>query len=574
MSNTFRLTRRGALLGAAGVTLAAGACSQEKSQLEPLPVREGFFRHGVASGDPKAASIVLWTAITTQNDKRPDAVAAELALDPDFSEIVWTDEASPRAGVLKVHGATPVKIIAEGLEAGRWYYYRFRHDGETSPAGRTRTLPAGRVDEFRIAAFSCSNHPNGFFNAYRHAAENARADLMIHLGDYLYEYAMGGYATGDAEHLSRVPDPVTELYTEEDYARRHSQYSLDPDLQAAKAASPWLPIWDDHETANDAWKNGAENHDPETEGEWHERRDAAIRAYHDWMPVREGETLIARYGKAEIGDLATLIFLETRLTVRSEELDFSSFPIPVSADPDDPGNQEAVRRWREDLIGDPRRKLIGDDQRAFIDQALRDSVEAGKPWRVFANQVLMSRLEAPNFMTETPFWLRLGMRLTNQFQWEFAQRTAHGVPMNIDSWDGFPADRERFYAMARAANADFIVLTGDTHNMWTCDLKDADGERRGTEFGVTSVTSPSPYETVNAPGLDFGAMMEERNEEILFNNVTLKGYLTLTLTRGEAVAEHVAVSTIKSRDFTAETVNRWRVRPALGGPVPMVERDD
>lgn len=570
--NKFRLTRRGALLGAAGISVAVSACGEELAQFDPLPAREGAFKHGVASGDPKSDSVVLWTAITTDDGTAPGPVMVEMALDAGFTEIVWSGEAAPREGALTVHGATPVKIIAEGLEAGRWHHYRFRYGAQTSPVGRTRTLPVGRVNEYRIAAFSCSNYPRGFFNAYRHAAENAEADLMIHLGDYLYEYGMGGYGTGDAERLSRVVDPVTEILSEEDYARRHSQYSLDPDLQAAKAAAAWLPIWDDHETSNDAWADGAENHDPQTEGDWHERRDAAIRAYHDWLPVREGETLINRYGKAEIGDLATLLFIETRLTARSTELDFSSFPIPVDADPDNPGSEAAVRDWRDTVVGDPGRRLIGDEQGDFITQTLTASVAEGKPWRVIANQVLMGRLEAPNFMTETPFWLRLGMRLTSRFQWEFAQRTAHGVPMNLDSWDGFPVDRERLYDRVRAAGADMIVLTGDTHNMWTNDLLDGSGVRLGTEFGVTSVTSPSPYETVNAPDVDFGRMIEDRNAEILHNNVRDKGYLRLTLRRGEALAEHVRVSTILSRDFTGEVESLWRVSPSLGGAVPQVQR--
>lgn len=568
----FRLTRRGALLGAAGMGVAVSACAEDQPQLDPLPRREGAFKHGVASGDPRSDSVVLWTAITRDDGSAPGPVMAEMALDEGFTQIVWSGEAAPREGALSAHGATPVKIIAEGLAPGVWHHYRFRSGEQTSPSGRTRTLPVGPVETFRIAAFSCSNYPRGFFNAYRHAAETAQADLMIHLGDYLYEYGMGGYGTDNAERLSRMIDPVTELLSASDYATRHSLYCLDPDLQAAKAASAWLPIWDDHESANDAWADGAENHDPATEGGWTERRDAAMRAYHDWMPVREGETLINRYGAVEIGDLATLMFLETRLTARSARIDFSSFPIPVSADPDDPANQAAVRNWRETVIGDPQRRLIEDVQGAFIAQTLAASAAGGKPWRVIANQVLMGRLEAPNFMTETPFWLRLGMRLTSQFQWEFAQRTAHGVPMNLDSWDGFPVDRERFYDRARAAGADFIVLTGDTHNMWTNDLLDASGERRGTEFGVTSVTSPSPYETVNAPDVDFGRMMQERNVQIVHNNVRDKGYLRLTLSRAEAVAEHVRVSTILSRDFTGEVESAWRVRPALGGAVPPVER--
>lgn len=565
MFKPFALTRRGALLAAAGVGAGLAACAEE-ARFDPHPVPEGPFKHGVASGDPDQTSLILWTAVTGARE-----AVLELATDESFTGIIERRTVTAREGALAVDGAVPMKALVEGLEPGQTYFYRFTLGSETSPVGRTQTLPDGRVDRFRIAAFSCSNYPFGFFNAYRDAASEG-FDLMVHLGDYIYEYGHGGYGTGDAERLSRMPDPLHEILTEEDYARRHALYSADPDLQAAKASAPWILIWDDHETANDSWRHGAENHDPETEGEWTVRRDNALRAWHDWLPAREAEPLKKRYGAVEIGDLATLVFLETRLTARSEELTLDSFPIDPSSDPEDPENRAAVQRWRDEVIGDPERRLLSDTQLAFVGEALSASVQAGKPWRIIANQVLMGRLQAPNYLTQTPLWLRAYMRLRGGFVWEFAQRTAHDVPMNLDSWDGFPADRERFYQTARAAGADFVVITGDTHNTWVNDLHDAQGNRVGTEFGVTSVTSPSPFEAVNAPGVDFGRMAEDRNPEILRNNAWDKGYTRLTLTRDELIAEQMILSTIKERDFTIRPDGVWRVRPASGGPVPQAER--
>ncbi len=567
MFKPFALTRRGALLAAAGAGAGLAACSQEV-RFDPLPAPEGPFKHGVASGDPDQTSIVLWTALTSE---RPETVRLEIASDASFNTIVEARDIAPRDGVIAVNGARPVKALVGGLEPGREYHYRFRHGGEVSAIGKTRTLPDGPVERFRIAAFSCSNYPFGFFNAYRDAAEQG-FDLMVHLGDYIYEYGHGGYGTEDAERLSRIPDPLHEILSEEDYARRHALYCSDPDLQAAKASAPWILIWDDHETANDAWRHGAENHDPETEGDWATRRDHALRAYHDWLPVREAEPLKARYGAVEIGNLATLLFLETRLTARSEELTLDSFPIDPSSDPDDPENQAIVQRWRDEVIGDPERRLLSEDQLAFVGDALNASVQAGKPWRIIANQVLMGRLQAPNYMSQTPLWLRAYMRLRGGFVWEFAQRTAHGVPMNLDSWDGFPADRERLYDTVKAAGADIVVLTGDTHNTWVNDLHDASGRRIGTEFGVTSVTSPSPFEAVNAPGVDFGKMAEDRNPQILRNNAWDKGYTRLTVTPGEIIAEQMILSTVKDRAFTIQPDGVWRVRPAQGGQAQAVER--
>lgn len=562
------ITRRTALAGAAG--LAAAACSSEQPRSAPLPVREGPFKHGVASGDPGQTSVVLWTAITL-----PDAREVEIEM------AVWEDGAPEepiflgrqtlpmRAGDL----ATPMKFLVDQLQPGRAYGYQFRVGDQLSPIGRTRTLPMTGTAPFTIAAFSCSNHPAGFFNAYRDAAERGDVDLVLHLGDYIYEYAADGYATEDAERLSRVPEPPGEVITEDDYQRRHSQYALDPDIQALKAAAPWIAIWDDHETANNAFATGAENHDPdEGEGDWITRRDAGLKAFYEWLPVRDRADRTQRYGALRIGDLATLIFLETRLSARSPELEWSSFPVEPGADPDDLEVQAAIQRWREDQVGDEERRLLGDDQFQFVTSALRQSVEAGHPWRVFANQVLMGQAMAPDYTRVTPFWLRWGMRLAGGEVWDFAERTRHGVPFTLDTWDGFPVQREALFQAARAANADFITLTGDSHNFWTLDLATEAGERVGVEFGVTSVTSPSDFEFVNAPSVDFGAYTVEANDHILHHNVYDKGYVVLRLMTNEARAAFVKVSTIKSRDFVASVESSWRVRPANGGPVPPVER--
>ena len=565
MRNEFKLTRRSALLAGAGAATVLSACSQES--FGPLPRPDGPFKHGVASGDPDRTSVMVWSAVTGA-DGAP--VSVEAALDPDFAELVMEAEAGPSGP--PVDGATPHKLLIDGLTPGQTIFYRFRMREQLSPVGVTKSLPAGPVEAFRIAAFSCSNYPAGFFNAYRHAAERGDVDLAVHLGDYFYEYGPGEYATEDAERLSRQPDPAHELLSYEDYARRHAQYCADPDLQALKAAAPILLIWDDHETANNAWRGGAENHN-EGEGEWTARRDAALTAWQAWTPTRERMPMHERWGALEIGDLATLIFLETRLTARSEEILLDPFPVdPDTADPYDPENRRIVADWLERTAGGEDRTLLGAEQLAFVTQALGASAAAGKPWRVFANQVMMGRTPAPDYPRVMPFWLRWAVQANDPLAWSFIKRFAFGTPFNLDAWDGYPAERERLYAAARAVNADFITLTGDTHNAWTYDLHAADGERVGTEFGVTSVSSPSRFERLNLPGVDFGIYTEDHAPEVLRHNAYDRGYLHLTLTADEAIAEHVVVDTCKSRDFTAHSDSVWRVRPARGGPVPPVER--
>ncbi|XBQ16533.1 MAG: alkaline phosphatase D family protein [Oceanicaulis sp.] len=565
MKNEVKLTRRGALLAAAGAGAGLAACSEQR--FEPLPRPDGPFKHGVASGDPDQTSLVLWTAVTGAEG---GPVTVEVSDTPDFAALVFTDAASPVGE--PVDGATPFKALADGLVPGRPVWYRFRFREHVSPVGRAKPLPEGPVEQFRIAAFACSNYPAGFFNAYAHAAQRGDVDLSVHLGDYLYEYAADGYATEDAERLSRVPEPGHEIVSYADYARRHAQYSSDPDLQALKAAAPMVLIWDDHETANNAWKDGAENHD-DSEGVWTERRDAALAAWQAWTPSRPRTPMHERWGALEVGDLATLIFLETRLTARSEEILLDPFPVdPETADPNDAENRRIVAEWLERTAGDESRTLLGPDQLAFVSGALSDSVAAGKPWRVFANQVIMGRVPAPDYPEVMPFWLRWAIRSSDPLAWSFIQRFAFGTPFNLDAWDGYPAERERLYAAARAANADFITLTGDTHNAWVLDLHDQNGSRVGTEFGVTSVSSPSRFERLNLPGVDFGVYTEQAAPEVLRHNAYDRGYVHLTLGRDEAVAQLMVVSTCKAREYDAYPDSVWRVRPARGAAVPQVER--
>lgn len=573
MSDEMKLTRRAALAGVAGLGLAATACSREDSapSFAPRPPADGPFKHGVASGDPDQSSIMLWTAITADSLDAP--VRVQLAEDPEFQSVLIDAEAAPAAE--PVRAMTPFKLLADGLQPGRTYWYRFSFGGALSETGQTRTLPEGAVDSFKIAAFSCSNYPAGFFNAYRAAAERGDIDLVVHLGDYLYEYGRGGYAMEDDERLGRVVEPAHEIVSYEDYVLRYAQYNADPDLKALKAAAPWLTIWDDHETANNAHVTGAENHDPdEGEGPWPVRVNDAMRAYYGWLPVREPDNRLARYGALEIGDLATLIFLESRLLARSQEMTMEGFPIPLDSDPEDPEVQAQVQAWLDETVGGEDRTLLGAEQFDFVIRTLEQSVVAGKPWRIFANQVLMGSATAPDFTRETPFWLRWGMRIAGGDIWDFARQTQFGVPMTLDTWDGFPAERERLFEAARNANADFIVLTGDSHNFWTVDLKTDAGERVGVEFGVTSVTSPSDYEFVNAPSVDFGQMTLQANPHILHHSVYAKGFVLLTLTPDEAVADFVTVSTIKDTAFEAGLDSRWRVTPASGGAVSAVERLD
>ena len=301
------VTRRDLLRGAQALgiaTLAPAALSGCGSDAEP-PGPENLFQHGVASGDPVANGVILWTRVSpARTDLRE--VEWEVAVDPSFDSIVASG-----ATLTSVDRDFTVKVDVRGLPPGQTFYYRFRAQQRTSPIGRTRTAPAGSVGRARFGVASCSSFAQGYFHAYRALAARTDLDAVIHLGDYIYESGPGQF--GD----NRASEPAREATTLADYRTRHAQYKRDPDLQEVHRQHPFISVWDDHETANNAWKDGANNHQPETEGAWAARKAAAQRAYAEWMPIREQQDIGRIWRKLAWGDLADLVLLDTRLWART-----------------------------------------------------------------------------------------------------------------------------------------------------------------------------------------------------------------------------------------------------------------
>ncbi len=270
---------------------------------EPLPPGESPFQLGVASGDPTPNSVVLWTHVRTSSAVE---VEVEVFADAALSELVVRELAlaePARAGC--------VKLDVEGLEAGATYFYRFVLGAHTSPVGRTRTLPEGRVDSASLAVVSCSNFANGFFHAYARIAELEDLTAVLHLGDSIYEYADAEY--GDRRTL----EPRNELRSRADYDARYALVRSDEDFQAMLARHPFVPTWDDHEFANNAHWLGAQAHDASTEGPWEARRDAAIEAFFAWNPIREIAGMQRTCARGFVlGDLARFVVLDTRMNGR------------------------------------------------------------------------------------------------------------------------------------------------------------------------------------------------------------------------------------------------------------------
>lgn len=274
---------------------------------------------------------MLWTRVRSTDDKdlRDIPLRWEVASDANFATLVASGET-----VASAASDFCAKVDAAGLKPGQRYWYRFAAYGQTSPVGRTRTLPTGAVSQVKLAVFSCSNYPTGYFNVYADLARRAEAesiDAALHLGDYIYEYGPDGYASANAKALGRVVDPAKEIVALDDYRRRYALYRGDPDLQALHAALPMIAVWDDHEIANDTWKNGAENHQSATEGEFAARKAAAMQAFHEWLPIRSGANREQIYRSFAFGNLLALHMLDTRVVGRDQQLDYKDYLAPAAA---------------------------------------------------------------------------------------------------------------------------------------------------------------------------------------------------------------------------------------------------
>ena len=511
------------IAAAAGVGLPWLACAPGRGA--GGTARAGPFRHGVASGDPLADRVVLWTRVSVAT---PDPVAVQwrLARDPGLRDEVARGRVT--ADPSRDH---TVKVDPTGLEPATSYYYRFEAAGHASPIGRTRTLPVGEVERLRFAFASCANIAFGYFNVYALIARRPDLDAVLHLGDYLYEYANATY--GDGSALGRAPRPDRELLTLADYRTRHAQYKGDPDLQEAHRQHPFIAVWDDHESANNAWKDGAQNHDPASEGDWAARKASAMRAWREWMPIREGaaDGDGRIYRRFRCGDLADLLMLDTRLVGR---------------------DRQARSGHDVETLRDPGRSLLGPAQEAWLLDALSDSQASGVGWRVLGQQVMFAQLVHKD-----------------------------GTIRNPDQWDGYPASRARLLdQLERGGIDDMVVLTGDLHSSWALEISrdpfaaevydPATG--RGSlavEFVVPAVSSPGERDPERAARR--AAETLARHPHLRWLDLYHRGYGLLDLDRERAQAEWWHVDTVSERRRAERFAKGFRTRRGRSHLEPVVE---
>ena len=571
-----KITRRG-LLGASTSVIGLTACSRDpllepESRVTVSPDERAAypgvvnFIHGVASGDPLPDSVIIWTRVT------PDAAYPDLAVPVSYGIFEDAEQQQPvkygQVYALAERDYT-VKVNVADLEPDKDYYFRFIANvasGDVgSPVGRTKTAAASGAAPVKLAVISCSNYPFGRFHVYRDIADTADLDAVVHLGDYIYEYGIDGYGGSVGQEIDRNHAPPLEIISLADYRTRHAQYKTDPDLQAAHAAAPWICTWDDHESTNNSYRSGAENHNPEAgEGNWTDRKQAAVQAYLEWMPVRDPEVGKARealYRRFDFGDVASVICLETRLTGRSDEISWftelgglEASAIPMAA------MNTMVR------VQTPDRTMLGAAQEAWLDQQLNDSTAKSKTWQVLANQIIMARVRPPNFERTLTDEQKAAQDIG--YVQQLIPFSQLGLPWNLDAWDGFPAARDRLYESAKAAGARLVTLTGDTHTAWANTLRDADDEQRGVEFGCTSVTSPG-FGTYMKDVPDIGAQFADANDEVDYHDANGNGWTLVTLTADDVRADYRKVTDVRAETFTASDVIAYVSRRTDEGMTPL-----
>ncbi|MFL4395348.1 alkaline phosphatase D family protein [Acinetobacter pittii] len=527
------------------------------------------FLHGVASGDPLQDKVILWTRLTPVDFSTPLKVTWEIATDDQFKQNLKTGTVQ----TTKTDDFT-VKVDATGLQAGTTYYYRFRFGSKVSPVGQTKTLPV-TTNKVSFAVCSCSNYPAGYFYVYREMAKQ-NVDVVIHLGDYIYEYGADGYATEDAAKLGRTlpSDNNKEIIKLDDYRKRYALYRQDKDLQAVHQRHPFIVIWDDHELANDTWRDGAENHQ-DNEGSFSDRKLAALQAYFEWMPIRPVSNTdhLNIYRQFDFGSLVQLTMLDTRIIARDKQLEYKDYITSSGLD---------AQKFQADLT-DPKRILMGYTQRDWLVDKLKQSTAT---WNVIGQQVLMSKMWIPAELlaslgqitsggTSPDTLAKMNAQITELVTLKLRleqgdptltvqekARVTTLVPYNLDAWDGYYTEREFLYAKLAEFNKKVIVLAGDTHNAWTSYLYSQKGEYVGVELATSSVSSPGLEKYLSIPLAQlqqFEFAFTTLIDELAYCNLNQRGYLLVTLDDKQVQSNWIFVDSIKNAEYKVDSSRSYQL---------------
>ncbi|EMC94214.1 hypothetical protein BAUCODRAFT_36688 [Baudoinia panamericana UAMH 10762] len=529
------------------------------------------FTHGVASGDPWAYSVILWTRLAPslasdnsnvtvsgyvpvysheteqyiQASRHRVCATWKIASDPQLTKIVDSGTAYTTSDI-----DFTIKVEAGHLQPFTTYYYQFTQCGTNnrSPLGRTKSSPTDDDDtqQIGLAVYSCSNFPNGYFNAYGNAARKDHVDYVVHLGDYIYETS-----TGVLGRDPRATNPGRSIETLYDYRTRIAQYRTDLDLLLSHQNFAWIAVWDDHEEANNGYRDGfsAMNN---TEQSFiqsggvsvDQRKMNAVRAYFEWMPIRQVDMddNLRIWRTFRMGKLMDLIMLDTRNYDRSI----------------------TDLNWNTDYMylirNDASRSLMGSAQENWFYKELINSQKRGATWRIIGNQIVFSRVNISSWFGT----------LAN--------------PYNEDQWDGYQANRNRtFKTMYDYGLNNNVMLAGDSHANWVSDLvwldehqyNPATGEGSvGVEFAGTAVTSTGFGGTISSANNQSRYLVRD-NTELQWNEGYYRGYFELHIGKDRIDAQYFGMPTVATRNPLEISLGNFSVmnganhltRPVAGGVV-------
>jgi alkaline phosphatase D len=549
------------VLGAGGVilsTVLVGSCTDHNIPDPNDPNQNGSFDYNVASFDPTDSQIILWTRVSPASSSSSKVTLTyHIATDPGFGQIIKTEMLDA-----SINDDFTVSVDISGLKSNTRYYYRFiiTNTNVFSATGETKTLAkAGETEEVKLAVCSCSNYPAGLFNVYG-AIADSDADVVLHLGDYIYEYGAGQYGSNpDTIALGRLHLPANEILSLDDYRTRFKQYRSDPQLQLAHQKKPFICVWDDHEVANDAFKDGAQNHN-QNEGSFEARKERAIKAYHEYIGVR---TLVDTkiYRSFSFGNIMDLHMLDTRIIGRDRQLSYANYFTQSGLD---------ATAFQQDWLN-PNRTILGKEQLTWLGSA----IGTGKGvWQVLGQQVLMGKMYVPaelllaivqivgevdatgsasaaTFMMFQTLLVQLtqikGRFLVNDptLTSQEIARIKTVLPYNLDAWDGYPVEREMVYAMAKGKK--LIALSGDSHNGWYSHLNANDKSVAGYELATSSVTSPGFEEYLGANPASLGGFEQALAllvDDLDYLDASRRGYVMAKFSTSKIVSEWRYVATI------------------------------
>jgi alkaline phosphatase D len=515
------------------------------------------FLEGVASFDPTQNSIILWSRYTVAtNETKTPTIVLDVATDADFKTLVASQKVQ-----LDPNRDNTIYVDVTNLLSNTTYFYRFRNEASkaTSVVGQTKTLPArGNVNAVKLAVVSCANFQAGLFNVYGAVAESD-ADVVVHLGDYIYEYGEGEYGTNSSTvPLGRVHKPNKEILTLDDYRTRYRQYRSDVQLQKAHQLKPFICVWDDHELTNDAYKDGAQNHQA-TEGDYNTRKMHALQAWHEYLPARVTDKAKI-YRSFDLGGIANLVMLDTRIIGRDKPLDYTSFINPANGSIN---SAAFLSAWQN-----PNRTILGLEQRNWLMNQLSSNTAT---WQVIGSQVLMSKIWVPAELLTLIAQLRvLGATpaLLGQYNTLVTQlvtiktrikagdptvtaaeraRVETVLPYNLDAWDGYIVERETVFAAANRKR--LVSLAGDTHNAWHARLTNSSRTKVGIEFATASVTSPGFEALFGSDAAVIGGFQQSNEaliDDLIKTDASRRGFLLVTFTNSSASADWRFVATIST----------------------------